>query len=222
MLKLCFTDAAYKQRQSLVLSTWVPKPKERHITISLGTKINMNEKIIDELFVRISELNKKQAELKEMEDSDDFLKEDAFMKSSVHLGEDETSSTASERSIRAKKLKRIEELNLKLFSDDITKTFGKEFLSGSFQESEEGFDPEDLLKHLWYRAKKTNNPMLAKAIAFISKEKGFDNLCCDILVDSLISDYDELISLELKIEDMEYQGIKGEGEDDAEFPELIS
>jgi hypothetical protein len=192
----------------------------------------MTEKIIKELFASMNELNKKFDELKKMENSDDSFSGDNLPENSDYLREAHTSTTAFRWSFRAEKVKRIEELKSALFTDEVVSTLRNGFLSSSCEDCETDIISEDILRDLWLHAKKTNNTSLAKSVALISKEKGDVDFAREILVDLLVSDFDELISAERAIKDIEFQVVEGADEnvfefieiddDDSEFPDSIS
>ena len=180
----------------------------------------MKEEIIKELFERMSDLNEKFDQLKKVGESGDNSIERAD-----YLREAHKSTTIFKWSFRAEKVKRIGELKSVLFSDEVINTLRNGFLSSDCRVCESDVISENLLKDLWFHAKKTNNTLLAKSVALISKEKGYVDFAREILVELLVSDFDELISSERVIEDIEFQVIEVEDEDyedDLEFHDSIS
>jgi hypothetical protein len=193
----------------------------------------MTEKIINELFASMNKLNQKFAELKKMEDSNDSFSADNLPENSDYLLKAQLNSIIFRWNFRVDKVKRINHLKSVLFSDEVVNNLTNGFLSSRCEEFATDIISEDILRDLWLHAKKTNNTSLAKSIALISKEKGYVDLAREILVDLLVSDFDELVSAEKAIKNIEFQAteeddendlgfIKLADDDDHEFPDSIS
>ena len=180
----------------------------------------MTEKIIKQFFASMNKLNKKFDELKKMENSNDSFSQHNLPENPDYLLQAHMHTTVFRWNFRVEKVKRINQLKSALFSDEVINSLTDGFLSSCCEEFALDIISENILRDLWFHAKKTNNILLAKSVALISKEKGYFDFACEILVDLLVSDFDELISAEKAIENIEFRVAEKDDKSDFEFIEL--